>query len=244
MKKQFYTTRVEQMIREINSSENVSLVSYWKGDPLSNRDLSSLEQDFNFPIDEKIIQFYQEMNGLQIRWVHKQNSFFDSIPEYSNTAFDPLLPSFEEWKFDGSINIWPLRRAIIEENWEDVIWFNDEDQEINDFVDGAELVTKIKQCIRPFDIFQTYYAMAFYLNDSKNNWSVLMVGNYFQSFNESLLTNFESYVNFLFATLGSVFLRQKYFYCFDGFRNSMVKFPPNWKPDESPVSKEWKGLNI
>jgi hypothetical protein len=63
--------------------------------------------------------------------------------------------------------------------------------------------------VRPFDVCSTYYAMAFILQPKNGNPPVMLIGDHYIEWDQSRLTDFESYLEMLLATRGIVTARDR-----------------------------------
>jgi hypothetical protein len=209
-----YKEKFENMIEVINKDRKIKLLHINFGPPASKFILEKASEFFFNGLESKIIEFYSEINGLQIFW-----NYEDRIN--NETEFLPLLFLNKELKFDGVINFLPMEIFLHQHTWKGTVWFEDDKDIYTKFL-GEEISIKIiRKKLLPFDLFSTDMSMAFFSN-TINNY-VLLLQDYHVDYTNSLITYFDDYISLVLKTNGLVKSRFRIFNALNGYRMPVEK---------------------
>jgi len=103
------------MVNELREHPQVQLLNYHKFPPVDYSQFDFLEKKYKLTIPKDVQAFYQETNGLQLRWIFKNNEQF-SEEKY------PIKNQILEWDYfqktfrweDGGIMLLPLEMLLEE----------------------------------------------------------------------------------------------------------------------------------
>lgn len=217
------------MMEQLNERSDIVLLNAHVFPPADAGEISSAEDAIGHSLDDDIRLFYKETDGLQIRWIFKNNKRYNPHEHTkSDESFSHLEPLTEEFFFDGCINILPLRQTFTDIDWRDRIWFdNDEGKQIG-FIDSDYDQLFIKQHLRPFDLYGTTSCMAFFTGSSRKELPVILLQDYYLDFTTSRVTNFTSYLEFLLANWGSTKQRYKTYSEINGHQKLILNTPAEY----------------
>ncbi len=231
-----YLIRFENMIRELDSMPCIEILSFNLFDPVDINVVRSIESLLGIALGSLVKDFYTKSNGLQLKWIHQSNPSFDSSKHcFEEGGFDYLQPL--EWyeSVDGCVNILPLEAIFLEQDWEDVVWFF-EDQNSDLVFNNKEFNRlELKQTFKPFDIFSKSETMAFLIEDGIGDLKALLLQDHFAEIEYSRLTNFSSYLEFILHHWGLVDERENFYSEYNGHEMPLLLTPSDyWKDQPCP----------
>jgi hypothetical protein len=200
-----YLARFALMVEGLRDCpEEVALLSYNVFAPVAEETVREVEESLGFRLAEPVKSFFRQTNGLQLRWMSKASPRYD--PRKHRLSYEPfksLYPWSGYLTETGLVNILPLEEIFFGD-WHDLVWFdNEESYQITFF--GVEYDRLFfKQHVKPFDLFNKEYTMAFFVGDGQADPKVLMGSDHNADFTSTEVTDFESYMEFLIAKKGVV----------------------------------------
>jgi hypothetical protein len=233
-----YLARFAMMVEELKRcGDVVALLNYNLFEPVPDASLAEVEDVLGMPLGESIKDFFKLTNGLQLRWILKSSPAFD--PEkhrFTPEPFDWLLPWDDYLPDTGLVNVLPLEEIFLRD-WKGFVWFGSEAKRRNRFLGVEYNGLSFKKSIKPFDAFNKFYSMAFFVGDRQSDPKVILGEDHLADFASSRVTNFESYLEFLLATKGIV-AERKNFYS-DSFNSSA-------EPKEVLITRadDWQGDRV
>lgn len=211
-----YLERFKAMVDELRSHPDVVVTHFnvrRAAHPLALRKAASFA---DVKLSQAIVDFYSQCDGLQLRWFHKGDEDYDQdeIYEFSDAPFDIQFPPDDGGEPTGCVNILPISMVFSDSfAWEGIIWrhttsnkdklnFGGKDYPRLDFL----------QSVQPFDQFNDYYNIALVFA-AKNELEVpLVMGkNQHSDYCSSKFLDFETYLEFVLKTKGSVDARPEWF---------------------------------
>ena len=236
-----YIEAFNNLARELARHSKIELLGYHTFAPLKEQELEALETKYNCQLDENIRRFYTQTNGLQLRWMFKDNPAYhsDKYPPFHRSiapvGWDYTEESFE--KEDGCVLLLPLEevlRNIVSPNvyQEDIIL----EKKTYSTVD-------FHTCIRPFDNFSYYCNMALFLQKGKSPL-VLLGDEVGTCFRDSRWTTFGTYLDFILASKGYGRRRKAFFGATEGYQQAVItSLPPKiqqyWSLDMLILTKRF-----
>ncbi len=219
-----YIEAFNNLAKELARHSNIELLGYHTFAPLTERELEALEAKYNCQFDEAIRRFYSQTNGLQLRWMFKNNPAYhtDKYPPFHRSiapvGWDYTEESFE--KEDGCVLLLPLEnvlRNVVSPNvYQDDIVLESTIYSTVDF----------HACIRPFDKFSYYCNMAFFFRKGQSPL-VLLGDEAGTCFEDSRWTNFATYLDFVLASKAFGRRRKEFFGIPEGYKQTPIqKLPP------------------
>lgn len=219
-----YIEAFNNLARELARHSKIELLGYHTFTPLTERALEALEAQYNCQLDETIRHFYTQTNGLQLRWMFKDNPAYhsDKYPPFHRSiapvGWDYTEESFE--KEDGCVLLLPLEdvlRNVVSPNvnQEDIVFGNTRYSTVDFYT-----------CIRPFDNFSYYCNMALFLRKGKSPL-VLLGDEVGTCFKDSRWTTFATYLDFILASKAFGRRRKAFFGATNGYQQSIItSLPP------------------
>jgi hypothetical protein len=235
-----YFARFLEMVEELNSTPYIQVLNFELFKPARPQDISNIEEMLGCPLVNSIKNFYMLSNGLQLKWIHKENPSFDARQHcYKEGGFDYLEPM--EWygPEDGCINILPLQVAFVEQDWDDIVWSYTSEGKSLEFGGSAHNLLELMQRVKPLDIFSKSSGMVFLLEEGVANPKVLLTQDHFAEVGSSRITHFSSYLEFILHHWGLVAERRKFYNEYGGHEMPMVVTPAEyWEGQLRPNLRE------
>jgi hypothetical protein len=72
-----FLDRMNALVEELKAHPKVTLLNYYVPAPATEQDFADVEGHIGMPLPADIKAFYRQCNGLQLRWVHKENKHVD-----------------------------------------------------------------------------------------------------------------------------------------------------------------------
>ncbi len=220
-----YLARFHKMVESLNHHPKVQLLHFHTFPPASDENIKKVEEQLGYPLHSSIISFYQQTNGLQLSWIFKSNEQFDSHShQLQESPLDFEHQYMDYHPEDGSVMILPIEQAFLKD-WHDQVYFDfmdDDDEE--SFMNQSYGLLNFSKRIKPFDCFNKYYDMAFFL-DGSSNPPVILGDDHQACYTDSKVTDFESYLEFVLANKGVVNRRKGFYYQYQGHKDDFVSSP-------------------
>lgn len=226
--KKNYIEAFNNLAKELARHSKIELLGYHTFAPLKEQALEALETKYNCQLDETIRRFYTQTNGLQLRWMFKNNPAYhsDKYPPF-HRSIAPVGWNYTEESFekeDGCVLILPLEavlRNIVSPNvcQEDILLGN-----------KTYSTVDFHTCIRPFDNFSYYCNMSLFLQKGKSPL-VLLGDEVGTCFKDSRWTTFGTYLDFILASKAFGRRRKAFFGATEGYKQALIEsLPPKIQP--------------
>lgn len=186
------------LVEELKKNEDISVLNNHIFPPVSNGDFSAISDYLGKQLDKDIVDFYKETNGLQIRWIYKNNPRYNPRLHIENELpFTYLDVITEEFYYDGCINILPLNEVFFDIDWNTVFVFDEDAGKSFNFMHEDFDLMDLKKKLRPFDLFARNDCMSFFTGSSIDFLPCVLQQSYYLDFNSSRVTDFTSYLSFV-----------------------------------------------
>lgn len=201
-----YKQRFKQLVEELQLHPEVQVLSFCTYPPVPEDTIIQLENKIGATLPSSLRSFYLETNGLHLRWIFKSNEDFDSHKHtYNDQIQDCMYPSQHYLPEDGVVSILPIEK-MLDTNWSNELGF-EEDL----ILEGKKYpLVELDKRVKLFDVFNHENAMAFLITDDQE-FLVLMASEELTCLSESLVTDIDSYFEFILANK-AVLSRRKAFY--------------------------------
>ena len=229
-----YIERFNEMVDEIRSHSLLTVVEFNINPPATQENFNVVEQRIEASLADSIRNFYGEANGLKLHWQIKRPSSKEETIKIASKYDDYKItfPEDQDIPF-AQINLLPLEEAVIDRKWPEFV--SEGDMKDVEFAGKTYTYSNFVQRLRPFDIFSTYYCMAFFLEKGIGNPEVFMLGDHYIEWDESRITDFASYIEMLFVTRGIVKSREKIYSEYRGdLKPPLITGPDYWKKKHIP----------
>lgn len=196
-----YVERFEAMAEEIKAHPWLEVVTFTVNPPASEQVFRDVEAKMKAPLAAHIRDFYARANGLRLHWKIKSDLPDDEWDKVEEASDDYSIENSESKDIPfASINLLPLEESIITGRWPSLeLDYPDKTFEFQGKTYGHNEFAKR---LRPFDVFTTYNCMAFVLEDGNGDPPAMMLGDYYIEWDNSRLTDFNSYLEMLLVTRG------------------------------------------
>ena len=201
-----YKQRFKKLVEELNAHPAVQVLSFCTYPPVSETTVEHYEQEMEITIPNSLRSFYLETNGLHLRWILKSNEDFNPQKHVNDkTIQDCMYPSQHYLPEDGVISILPIEK-MFGTNWSNEFGFEEDV-----VLEGKNYpLVELDKRVKFFDMYNHENAMAFVLTDEQE-MLVLMATEELTCLSDSLVTDIDSYFEFILANKG-VLSRRKAFY--------------------------------
>lgn len=218
-----YKKIFNQIVSDIEANPYLELIVSEFNEGLNAKELSKTKIElydslgyFKNILLNPIFDFYSQYNGLKIKW--KISSSLD------DKSYDKLLEDFTDWDIPnldnkrdlevGSINILPFEDVFIYE--QDYFDKSNPDKSNSDdffthFGNHIYEGNSFGQLLFLFDLYSDTDCMSFVADEDNQELKVIQLSDYYIVWDNSKISYFESYVNFLAATRGSIISRKRFF---------------------------------
>lgn len=239
-----YLNEFNAMVEEIKNHQELVLLNTHVCPPVTQAEIDEVQEELGFQLEPSILDFYKQANGLSLRWIHKENPNYE--PEeytYSDkfmSHFDVIDNNGEE---DGCICILPLKKMLVGINWKDHLYFDDDDEDKKEFMGKSYDSLEFDRSLRPFDYFNFYNMAAFFIKEKTAPLPVIMGDDHGACFDDSLITSFQSYMNFVLAHYGATAPRKETLGQYGGWEQPLFTYdasnPPSLSEVLELVEEEW-----
>ncbi|BAZ00997.1 hypothetical protein NIES37_49950 [Tolypothrix tenuis PCC 7101] len=243
-----YVEKFETLVREVESNQFLEVTEFKVNSPISKQKLADIEVAIEKKLDKSIINFYRQMNGLTLNWRVK--------PDLANDeqAFEKIRDRYDDyyikWPEDetdaipfAKIDILPLENCLIERNWQEIII--PQPDETIEFANVSYQHSDFTKRLKPFDVFSDYSCMSFILENDNDNPKVLLLSDYYIEWEESRITDFESYLEMLLVTRGIVESRSRIYGEYEGHKKPLFRTPEAyWIEHQQYVPKLFRGHDL
>lgn len=213
-----FLPRYQQMVATLEANPNVRILKRHIAPPASEADIRAVHEHLGAELDPAILNFYRQCDGLSLMWVTTDNPNADS----NNTNFNDYHPG------DGAINIYPIKLTFVDANWDGVHYFDfmkdhADDQE---FAGQSYQLWDFSRSIRVFDDFNIYNMAGFIMIAAEGdplNPPISIGDDHGACWTDARLTDFESYMELLLATYGSIEARRRTLLTYAGHRSKPLR---------------------
>lgn len=194
----------------------------WVNPPASEEDIAEVENALGYQLDDSITNFFRECNGIQLLWTHPNNKYLDKLKQFTNSKEFISYGITDDYRFDGAILIEPIKETFLND-WYDHIYFDftiENKEEIN-FADTTYIEPDFSKRIKPFDLFDSFWDVSFFLDGTANPPLILGV-DYHADYLYSKKISFDNYLAFLLKTYAAVKARQDVLELPDGHKEQPI----------------------
>jgi hypothetical protein len=181
---------------------------FWVNPPASEEDIAEVENTLGYKLDTSITSFFRECNGIQLLWTHPNNKYFDKLNQFTNSKEFISYGITDDYRFDGAILIEPIKETFLND-WYDHTYFDFtiENKEEIIFAGTTYIEPDFSKRIKPFDLFDSFWDVSFFLDGTANPPLILGV-DYHADYLYSKKISFDNYLAFLLKTYAAVKARQ------------------------------------
>jgi len=231
--------RFKIIIDEIQKNPLLELVEAEFKPPASEELIQKVEQAIGISLAERIRDFYMQTNGFKLHW-----RINPAIPEEEFEGFERKYDDYEvEDPYDededipfAQINIIPIEKSLLSKNWIKKYGWDMFDSNAKMEFSGKEYsLREFAKFLKPFDLFSTYRFMSFVFDEQSGNPKVMLIGDYGAEWDESRITDFESYIEMLLATRGIAESRERVYREYRGDKKPpLITGPEYWTKRRIP----------
>ena len=102
--------RLLEMVEELKARADVEVLGFTLCDPITLSEVRVIEERLGAVLPDDIRAFFDISNGMQLKWIHKENPKYDPTKHKpSDAGFDWLAPLDWYAPDDACINMLPLQ---------------------------------------------------------------------------------------------------------------------------------------
>ncbi|WP_420813403.1 BRCT domain-containing protein [Plesiocystis pacifica] len=215
-----FLPRYRAMLQELQASSEVRLLINHISPPASEADINAVSEHLGEELEASILNFYRQCDGLQLMWATTDNA--NAQGPGVNTSFYDYHPG------DGAINILSLRETFIDADWHGQHYFDFMKDHENDeeFAGESYPLWDFSRSIRVFDNFNIYNMAGFVMIAAKGSplSPPISIGDdHGACWTDARITDFESYMEILLATRGSIAARRELLLTYAGHRSKPLR---------------------
>jgi hypothetical protein len=218
-----FLEQFHKMIKHLEE-QGMFINHVWVNPPASEEDIAEVENALGYQLDDSITNFFRECNGIQLLWTHPNNKYLDKLKQFTNSKEFISYGITDDYHFDGAILIEPIKETFLND-WYDHIYFDftiENKEEIN-FADTTYIEPEFSKRIKPFDLFDSFWDVSFFLDGTANPPLILGV-DYHADYLYSKKNSFDNYLAFLLKTYAAVKARQDVLEFPDGHKEQPIHF--------------------
>lgn len=174
-------------------------------------------------IPSNVKEFYAAANGLTCSYRLRPNMDENTR---RNIQANGEQADFNYDGIYGSIRLLPIQESLLDTHWKPPSTPSDANTEI-DFSGIKTNIAAIGARTKIFDRYEVQNdeeAMAFLTNDTGENWQVLLLDNYLADWQNSRLTDFDTYIRAMAASHFTIPSRHKIFEKFRGDNEPLLRW--------------------
>ncbi len=201
-----YWERFCAMAADLQSVADVVVLNFHVFPPMNAAELKQAEEGLGYSLPEDLRTFYQQTNGLQLRWIEKDNPGFDPALDVPSTK--PLPWDWEPGprREDGIVFIPPLAQLLAVEHVPTAV--DDPTDRYRQLYFSERIpIAEFRSSLRVFDRFSDSQQALLCLRPGEP--ASLLLGNLLdRRFDLTFYIDIGTYLEFLLARLGLVQYRE------------------------------------
>ncbi len=239
-----FLRRLERMLETLESHPDIQVVWSYVAPPASPATIASVEAKYG-ALDPAITRFYSQCDGFAFLWFAKSNESFDPKKHKRRTSRPKQSDIGGDYhNADGAAFIHPIKDTFVTADWKDRYYFdwmsNDDKQR---FAKRDYPLLDFSKSIRIFDSFSMYNMAAFITAADRTNPPVVLGDDHGACWTDSKRTDFDSYIETVLATYGSIEARRRLFLTYEGHKKPPLRLDrAHWKKQNlslDAVLKKW-----
>ncbi|MER5985766.1 hypothetical protein [Streptomyces sp. NPDC001787] len=207
-----FQTELQVLASRIQEDPRLELTSFDIGAPLPEESITEVEEALGTGIPESVRRLYRSMAHATLCW-----RFRPTLDELTRIRvaedFSEAVSRHNLYTTAGSIRIIPLEEMLFDEEYAVPSIEPDAGKDPKYFVFDGETYTenKFEQMLRPFDLVDDFFAMAFVVQPGEKEWKMMLLDDHGASYHGSRLTHLDDYLKYIIATWGLVNARPELF---------------------------------
>ncbi|MFC9625697.1 hypothetical protein ACFTXM_38975 [Streptomyces sp. NPDC056930] len=224
-----FRVELQGLADRIREDPRLELTSFEIGSPLPEESLTEVEERLGADLPTSLRRLYRSLSHAKLLW-----RFRPDLDEQTRITvaeeFAKAVSRHNLYTTAGSIQILPLEDMLFDEEYAlpslELDEDEDEDEEQFDFDGHSYPEIEFERMLRPFDLVDGFYAMAFVVQPSNEEWKMMLLNDYWASYEESRVTYLDDYLEYVIATWGLVNARAELFGEYRGDRRAPLRFDP------------------
>ncbi|WP_299455514.1 hypothetical protein [uncultured Microscilla sp.] len=202
-----YILEMMELGEKLQNHPNIHLVNFNIVEQNAPESIDELSQKLPFSLPPIVIEFYKTVHSIQIRWIRKDNPDYEPDMYDTEGWFNPI--EGDGLIYDGIINMLPFEDVFFGE-WNVLKNLAEVEESIN-FNNKQITYKEFYSHIYPFDIWNDIQSSAFYVDKNTADFLVLTTFFHSEDYHQSIITDFESYLEMILHTNGMHDGKYKYY---------------------------------
>jgi hypothetical protein len=201
-----YWDRFCAMAADLQSVADVVVLNFHVFPPMNEAELKQAEEALGYSLPEDLLAIYRHTNGLQLRWIAKDNPEYDPVLDVPATNSLPWDWEPGPRREDGVVFIPPLTQLLAAGNLSNVV--DDPTDRYRQLYFGERIpMAEFRSSLRVFDRFSESQQALLCLRQGA--LGTLLIGNLMdRRFELTFYIDIGTYLEFLIARLGLVQYRE------------------------------------
>jgi hypothetical protein len=213
--------QLEQLAHRVGTHPSLDLIEHDVSPPASGQAIHHAEHRAGVVLPSPVRHVYESANGAVVRWRFRPDIDLET-KERVRSEFSTFRASPDS-VFDvaGSIRLLPLEDMLLCDEYS----LPTIDEVVGQFDFGGRVYTdnEFVRLLRPFDLIDDFFCMAFVVADAPD-WPMLLLSDYWIEYDHSRVTYVEDYLRYVIATWGLRMARDRLFGEYRGDRRPALEF--------------------
>ncbi len=232
-----YVERFKKIAAEVEAHPTLEVVAFKVKEPAAAEEVRAAEEVLGAKLAAPLRRFYGEANGLHLHWRVREDTDPEELEKLREKFddYDIEIPEDEDMPF-AQIRLLGLLESLKKKRWPQIAQMAKTAGD-KPFEFRGETYSSLEfgKRLRPFDVFTSYECMAFLVEEGVGDPHVLLLTDYYSEWDQTRVTDFASYMEFLLATRGISAARREVFNEYRGDRKPPLKTGEEyWTPKRTP----------
>ncbi|MFF3334453.1 hypothetical protein ACFYWX_33720 [Streptomyces sp. NPDC002888] len=218
-----FRSSLEGLARTIEAHPSLDLLAFELQAPAPAALINDVEARLGSSLPTPLRQLYGLLNGASLSWRFKPDLDSQNRSLLMEECADSATRNSLFGKA-GGIEVLPIEDMLFDEEYS--LPQSEPDEGEFDFDGTVYSSNTFCGMLRPFDAVSDFFAMAFVVQPGKQDWKMMLLGDYWIEYDYSRVTYLDDYLSFTIATWGLVGARVGIFSDYRGDRKEPLRYNP------------------